>query len=261
VKDLRHSNLLTIVAIAVVAYAAADVAHELLGHAVVAALSGVKALSISSVAVQTDRSSRAVAAAGTIANVLIGLVVFALLARRRRFNADNYALWLFGCVGVMNCGYLIFSALFDSGDWAVVIAGWHPPWLWRLGLAIVGVIWYAVAIWLAEHTAGGWVSSGEVSKRDLGRLMIVSYIAGGMLLVLAAALNPIGFRYVAISGVGGSFGLTCGLLRIPGAVGSHSGRPATATKPLAFEPVWVTVAVVVAILFVGVLGPGVRLCS
>jgi hypothetical protein len=51
------SNLVTIVSIAVVAYAAADVVHEL-GHGLVAELRGVKVLSISSVAIQTDQTSR-----------------------------------------------------------------------------------------------------------------------------------------------------------------------------------------------------------
>jgi hypothetical protein len=87
---------------------------------------------------------------------------------------------------------------------------------------------------------------------------VASYIAGGIVLVLAAARNPIDFRYVAISGVGGSFGLTWGLLGIPGAVGSHSGGGPGKTKALGFAPAWVTVAVVVAILFVGVMGHGVR---
>jgi hypothetical protein len=253
------SSLATTVSIAVVAYAAADVAHELLGHAIVAALYGVKVLSISSVALQTAQSNRAVAAAGTMVNIVAGAIVFALIARKPRFSGGRYCLWLFGFVSLMNCEYLVFSGVLDSGDWAVVIAGLNPAWAWRLGIAAAGVILYAAAIQLAARTAIRWVAAGDISIDDLRRLTAASYVTGGILLVLASALNPIGLQLVAISGVGASFGLTWGLLLVPRIVASHtSARPAT-TKALAFQPSWVAAALVIGVAFVCVLGPGIRL--
>jgi hypothetical protein len=159
----------------------------------------------------------------------------------------------------MNSWYLVFSGLLDSGDWAVVIAGWNPPWVCRLGVATAGAAVYAVAIWLAGRTAVRWVGAGEVSIEDLRRLTVSSYVAGGILLVLASAMNPIGLRLVMMSGVGASFGLTWGLLIVPRIVASHtSERPAT-TNAFELQPAWVAVALLVAVAFVYLLGRGIRL--
>ena len=98
-----------------------------------------------------------------------------------------------------------------------------------------------------------------MSIDDLRRLTVSSYVAGGILLVLAAVLNPIGLQLVVVSGVGASFGLTWGLLLIPRIAASRtSERPAT-TKALTLQAGWILVAVVVAVAFVCVLGPGIPL--
>jgi hypothetical protein len=68
-------------AIAIVAYAAADMVHEAAGHAFVASLVGIRVMSISTVAASTAGPSRTVAAAGTIANLLVGAIALALAAR------------------------------------------------------------------------------------------------------------------------------------------------------------------------------------
>ena len=108
-------HLPTVVAIAVVAYAGADVVHEA-GHALVCLLSGYAILSISSVATQSTGSGRPLAAAGTVANVITGMLAWWFFGRTRRFDATRYLLWLFGCVSLMNVGYLIASAVLGSGD-------------------------------------------------------------------------------------------------------------------------------------------------
>lgn len=75
------SSRVALAAAAVLAYAGADVVHELLGHAVVARLRGIEILSISSVAIQTATSSRAVAAAGTIADLAAGALALLFVSR------------------------------------------------------------------------------------------------------------------------------------------------------------------------------------
>ncbi len=53
-----RANLWMVVAIAIVAYAADDMAHEVLGHGLACAPTGVRPHSLSSVALQTGTSSR-----------------------------------------------------------------------------------------------------------------------------------------------------------------------------------------------------------
>lgn len=258
-RDNSASSVVTTISVAIVAYAAADVVHEIIGHALVARLVGVEVLSISSVAIQTVQTSRLVAAAGTIADMAAGVIALAVLAWNPRFDAGRCCLWLFGVVSLMNCWYLVFSGLLGSGDWAVVVAGWNPLVASRIGLITVGLILYAVAVWLAARIAIVWVSAGGVSLDELRRLTVSAYVAGGILLVLASALNPIGLRLIAISGVGASFGLTWGLLLIPRLVAPYATGRGTAPAALRFQASWAALALVVAVAFVGVLGPGIRL--
>jgi hypothetical protein len=135
-------DLATVCSIAIVAYASCDLIHEAVGHGVASLFSSeVTALSISSVALQTRGSSRMVAAAGSIANVLAGLLAFAACRREDLLLAQRYFLWLLATINLMNgVGYLFFSALLDSGDWAVVIAGLEPHWAWRIWLGLAGAV-------------------------------------------------------------------------------------------------------------------------
>ena len=214
IPESRSPHLVTIAAIAVVAYAAADVVHEL-AHAVVATLLHIRILSISPVAIQTAYPSRAVAAAGTVADFAAGLVALALVTRKTSFTARTYFLWLFGSVSLMNCGYLMYSGLFSSGDWAVVIAGLNPTWLWRAGLVTIGALLYAVTVRMVTRAPAAWVKNGGVSVEELRRFIMLSYFAGGILMIAASMMNPVGWQLVLVSGVGASFGLTWGLLLVP----------------------------------------------
>src|SRR5262245_33177201 len=257
---MRRSSLVTAAAIAIVAYAAADLVHEVAGHALVARALGIRVLSISTVAAPTEPDSRAVDAAGTIADVVLGAIALALAGRKRRFGSAAYSLWLFGVVSMMNIGYLMYSGLFDSGDWAGVIAGARPYWVWRLVLVVAGYIFYAMVISVAVRTATPWIAGGGTSIADVRRVIAVSYVAGGLLFVLGSTLNPLGRDLILISGVGGSFGLTCGLLFVRrDIVASDVKDPGSISSVLEFQLAWIVAALIVGTVFVGVLGPGIRL--
>jgi hypothetical protein len=74
-------NALTLTAIGALACVAADMVHEAVGHGTVSWLIADPILSLSAVAIQTSYPSRSVSAAGTTANLLVG--VFSLLLLRR----------------------------------------------------------------------------------------------------------------------------------------------------------------------------------
>src|SRR2546427_10935051 len=121
--DARSSTTM-VIAISAVAYALADMVHEALGHGLLSLLvPGVKVISISTVALSSTGSSRIVAAAGMIANIIAGSVSLSLFANRRQFTPGSYFLWLFAGVNLMNIGYLLYSGVLRSGDWSEVIAG------------------------------------------------------------------------------------------------------------------------------------------
>jgi len=257
-----RSNLWTVIAVAIVAYAGCDMAHEVLGHGVACLLVGVRPLSLSTVALQTGTSSRLVAAAGSIANVVFGMLAMWLFRRGRSFGAGRYFLWLFGSINLLNgTGYLLFSGLLDIGDWAVVISGHHPHWVWRAFIAAAGAALYIGAVRLIAGSLISLVRNGGLDRQEVGRLVFPAYIAGGLLLVVGSALNRIDPSLVLTSGVSSGFGAMAGLTIVPRRVEKRTqeAQSAGVSSPLGFNPGWVTTGVLVALAFVLVLGPGVRL--
>ena len=46
-------------------------------------------------------------------------------------------------------GYFLFSGIGGFGDWAVFIQGFSPQWAWRTGMAIFGAATYTLAAWFS----------------------------------------------------------------------------------------------------------------
>jgi len=258
-KPAAHSSLLAVIAVAIVAYATNDVIHELVGHGTVALLLGIKITSISSVGLQSLERSRLLSAAGSIANVLAGVISFVWLQRRKKFGRAGYLLWLLGFVNVMDgtC-YLLASALLNNGDWSVVIADLNPAWAWRAAMGLVGLGLYFVFVRWAGALMTRFVELGEIGRNDLPWLTVPAYLAGGALMTLAAVFNPFSPSLILLSGVGASLGLTWGLLLTPGIVAQRTSNTRVDAQVLSSNWQWIALAAVVAILFVAVFGPGVR---
>lgn len=260
IERVRWSSLLTIAAIAICAYAACDMVHEVLGHGTASLfVSGARALSLSTVALQTEGESRIVAAAGAVANVIVGLLALLFVRRGRRSITTRCFLLLLATLNLFNgTGYLLYSALLNGGDWAVVIAGLQPPVLWRAVMGLAGVASYAAAVFAAARELTHLVVSGQLARSDVRRLAYGAYVAGGLLFVAGAALNPIDPKLILLSGVSSGFGAMTGLLFLPRIVESRtasSDDAGVASIPLSYP--WIIAAIVVAVIFVGLIGPGI----
>ena len=240
------------------AYALCDGLHEL-AHVAVAKLLEVSVLTISSVGISTATSSPAVALAGPLANALLaGALLVARSpapARWRRFA------WLFGTVNLFNCvAYLLYSALLGSGDWAVVFDVLAPAGVWRPVAGLVGAGSYAVAIVASLRVMRSLVADRVTTLAAARRFCRLAYVAGGLLLVAAAALNPISPWLILTSGVATGFGAMAGLVWLPaGLKGPDDERGLRTAKASGFGPAWVLVSSIVSLAFVFGLGPGVRL--
>src|SRR5262249_14817646 len=149
---------------------------------------GVRVLSLSSVALQTAGQSRFVSAAGSIANVIVGLAALLAARRLRGFGPTRYFLLLLGAVNLLNgTGYLLFSAVLGIGDWAAVILGLEPSVAWRIALGITGAATYVGSVLLVAREFRG----AGVSRAEAKQLIVPAYVSGGLLLVAASAMNPI----------------------------------------------------------------------
>ncbi|HEY6454686.1 MAG TPA: hypothetical protein VIY90_05320 [Steroidobacteraceae bacterium] len=225
-------------------------------------LVGVRILSLSTVAIQTAYASRLVAAAGTVANLVVGALIIGLLNRTSMRTNFTYFLWLFAGFNLSNSGYLVASALMGTGDWSVVIRNLSPAWAWRCALGIVGATVYVGSVhWLARSMAR-LVETKVMALRDLRRFVIAGYLAGGAVLTIASIFNPISPRLILISGIGASFGLSVGLLFVPGIIKRQfTVDSEDALVPTSLSVAWVCSAMIVGIIFIAVFGPGVHFGS
>jgi hypothetical protein len=254
------SNRLTIVAIAVTAYALTDLVHEVIGHGVAALLvPGVWVVSLSSVALQTTSDSRIVAAAGSIANLLVGAGALALFHRRSGFAAADYFWWLFGSLNLMNgAGYPLYSAVLGSGDWEVVVRGLQPVSIWRVGLGLIGTVAYLAAVWIAAAELARSVERDLAARTEITRLVFPAYLAGGTLLLVAAALNPIGPSLILLSGLSSGFAAMAGLTLVPRLVEQRTADVGAGIGVVQHRPAWIVAGLVVGVSFIAVFGPGIQ---
>ena len=263
-KDLDRA---TLVAIAALAYALANVVHEGLGHGGACLLLGGRPTMFNAIFFSYDESTtsdavqRAISAAGSIVNVIVGLPLVALLRSRVSLSPRwRYFLWLFATVNLLTAfGYPIFSGIGGIGDWARVVRDAQPAIVFRLALAGAGALLYFVAAPRLLMPALDPFLGRERKAREARarRLSLLPYVAGAATLVLAGLLNPLGMEVVLISAAAASLGGTSLLAWYP-------TIPRTPTAfamdpPLGIERSvpWIVAAAVAMAFFVLVLGPGI----
>lgn len=254
-----RSDVPTLVAITVVAYAASSLAHELIGHGTGCLLSGVKPLLLSSIILTSEGGNRIVDAGGPVANIVFGIGAFYLFTRRAKFTAFSYFLWLFATFNLLvGAGYLFWSGLMNVGDWAFVIKGLQPAYAWRTAIGIIGAVSYLAVVRLLARSIARRINQVQIARSDVPRLIFSAYLASGILAVASAALNPISTRLIWTNGFSGSFLAFLGMLRIPSLL-ARSAHDTNQGQPIHFSWAWVIAGTLVALVFIAVLGPGIKL--
>jgi len=258
-------DALTVGAIGILAYMLGNVLHEGAGHGGACLLVGAKPLVLSSVHFECSLDSRLVMAGGTLVNLLAGAVFFAL----ERFTGRSYPrlmyfFWISMTVNLFTgTGYFLFSGIGGIGDWGDFIQGLGPQWVWRIGLTIFGAVTYLLAARISLLELRPLIGSTKEQRyRRAVRLSAIPYFAGGILMCIAGALNPKGMILILISAAASTFGGTSGLMWSTNWLNRGTmipyGPPA---EPLPIHRSWplIVAAGAIAIAFIAVLGPSVRL--
>jgi hypothetical protein len=157
----------------------ADVLHEGLGHAAVALLTGTKSGVLRTVAWSSDFDSRLVAAGGTLAN-LVAAMVFGIALRSVTGGSVRLRFFLLTSLAfnlLAGTGYCLFSGVTNFGDWATVIAGLHPQWLWRSLLVVAGIAAYYGAVWVVGTALVRYVGVPRNATRRLLKLTLIPYFS------------------------------------------------------------------------------------
>jgi len=260
----------TIGAIAVVVYALSNIVHEGLGHGGACIAVGGHPNQLTAVFFQGDEdglpasAGRWVAAGGSLANLAVAALAWAALrVLPAGWGRARFFLWLLLAVNLLQAfGYLLFSGIGGIGDWAVVVHDFQPAVLWRLGLTVAGaVLYFLVAPRLIMPWLEPFLPAAPAERLSRARtLSVLPYLVGGVTFVLAGVLNPLGWVYVLISAVAASFGGTSLLVWYP-VLWARRTPVGSPRVPLGIPRslAWLAAAAVALIVFVGVLGPGIRL--
>src|SRR2546422_9332683 len=87
-------------------------------------------------------------------------------------------------------GYFLFSGVGNIGDWAVVIQGFQPAWLWRVGLTMLGVGSYLIFVWIALLEMRPFLGQAEPERlQRVKKLTLVPYFTGGVFFFVAGAVS------------------------------------------------------------------------
>jgi hypothetical protein len=202
-------------------------------------------------------------AGGTLVNFLAA-AVFLTFGRLTgcRHPRLKYFFWISMTVNLFSAtGYFLFSGVGGIGDWAEFIQGLGAQWLWRIGLAVFGAASYMLAACISLLEMRPLIGSDKEQRyRCAVRLAWIPYFAGGILMCIAGALNPVGMTLILISAAASTFGGSSGLLwstqLLRGTLIPY-GPPA---EPMPIPRSWPLIAAtcIIAVAFVAVLGPSVR---
>jgi hypothetical protein len=216
VSTVRKDDTITIVSIAILACILQDILHEGLGHGLTAWLSGARLVTISTVAMQSDISTRWISANGTIVNLIVAGIIWLILRSRPANSTVRYFLILALAGNLFTgTGYFLFSGFTDFGDWAAVIKGVHPRWACRLGMIVIGVISYYASMLIVAAELRPYQISAPAYRR-IRRLTWIPYFTDGILAAVAGVFNPAGLFYVIASALPSTLGANAGLLSLPG---------------------------------------------
>jgi len=249
---------LTVIAIAALAYIIEDVLHEGLGHGGMALLSGAHRLTLSTVALQGDFDTRWIAAAGPLVSLISGGIFWLLLLKPQRYRpTTRYFLILAMAGGLFSgTGYFLFSGVSNFGDWAMVIQGWHPHWLWQLGLVAIGVPSYYASMLLVAQKLRPFRRNDDDPRR-MRTLCWLPYFSEGILAGIAGLFNPVGMFYVFASALASTLGGNCGMLSLPSMLRRPRPMDEEPAGSLPRSPAWIAVAAVASLIFIFVLGHGI----
>jgi hypothetical protein len=248
---------LTLIAISALACILQDVLHEGLGHGVTAWLSGARTITISTVALQCDLDTRWISANGTLVNLLFAAIFWLLLQRPRRYRPATRYFLVLAMAGNLftGTGYFLFSGVSNFGDWAAVIRGLQPHWMWQLGLVALGVATYYGSMLIVGAQLKPFRAKDEGTRRLRG-LCWTPYFTDGILAGLGGLLNPAGLFYVIASALPSTLGANAGLLSLPSMMRRWSAGEEEPVGPIGRSSAWITVGAMASLTFIFVLGRG-----
>lgn len=250
-------RILTLAAVAVAAFALADVAHETLGHGGMCAALGGKVLYVSTTFEDCSIRSWVIDGAGPCGGILAALLCWLWLATAppRSGAARAFLLLGFAFAAFWNFGYLIKSGLTDQGDWAFVIAGLKPALLWHAAITVAGIALYWISLRMLAAMMRRHLGSEEAASLPPFAFSLIAYGAAASIACAGALFDPRGPATILSDALPSSLGAIG--LPLAGALLARTAPKLRLALPGSFG--WIAAGTIAGIAFVALLGPGLRL--
>jgi hypothetical protein len=193
-------DLVSLIAISIIAWSLANFLHEVIGHAGSAALLGipVRAVSTTTMYIEWDQiksvgEDRIINAAGAGMNFLSGIIALLYLRSNKiTCSATRYFLWLFSTISftivTMN---LISAPLIGEGDWALFIKEFERRELWKAGVVVVGTILAIPGYVLPLRL---WMPDLKGNRRVLLKITVIPVIT----IIVVQSLSLIGSPFSSL---------------------------------------------------------------
>lgn len=262
---------INVIAVAALVYISANVGHEIAGHGAMCVVVGAKLKAVEAVYVDCDASMVSwgrqivIKAAGTgfnIAAFLLAMLAHRAMAKRSKEpGLSQFALWLALTVnGLQAAGYWLFSGILGVGDWAAIATLTPYAKALRVLLTVLGAVSYWAVVRYSLRAIQPLVGASS-DRASLTKILCLGpYFTGGLLYVVAGSLNPISFSLVLISAAAASFGGTSALTwmhDLPDKWGWDKSATSLVSAKVSLP--WVLSALLVAAVYVLVLGPSIIL--
>jgi hypothetical protein len=256
-----RDDALTICAAALLAWMLAGMSHEGIGHASTALLTGTPSGVLSTMAwSSTYHTTRLVRAGGTLVNLAEALVFWLALRAARKASPQTRVFLFAACTFNLftGSGYFFFSGVSNFGDWAQVVAGLQPHWMWMALLTVTGVIAYYASLRAMGAALVRYVGIPRAEKPRMKKLTWNLYFSALVISVAAGLVNPLGIKVVLESAVAASAGGNAGLLWLRYYVPKGTA-PLRADESVGRSYGWIATAAVLAVPYIFVLGRGITL--
>jgi hypothetical protein len=240
----RTASVLTLIAIACAAYAVADLAHETLGHGGACLVSGGKVLLIDTTFEDCSVHSRWIDGAGPLVGIVAALLAWIGARNTKSANWHVFLVLLFADAIFWNVGYLIKSGIAWAGDWHFLIEGLEPANAWHIGLAVAGIALYVLAMRMLVRI---WPTGSGMRSAQFA---LIAYLTAAVLSAAAGYFDPRGPHTIL------SDALPSSLSAIGLPIVGFRQRVDVSINP---SPAWIVTGALSAIVFIAVLGPGIRL--
>ncbi len=248
-----RDDLVTLVAIGLLAYATADIAHHVLGHGGACRALGGRIVSLSSVFVNCTVRGSAIDLAGPFANLAVGL---AALALAHHLSAASTARLFFALAAAFNLFWfallLLFSAATRTDDFAWPMAAFHVSEPVRYGLIAVGGLLYLLSVRAVAVPMAGYARP----RARVWRIVVAAWLTAGVLACATALFDRHPAAAILHHAAPQSFIVSIGLLFLP----QRAAQISTAVSPvIGLSVPWVAAALIAAAVSIVFLGPGFSL--